>query len=1081
MRKNLLIKWVPLLLLISSMAWAQERTITGRVTSADDGSTLPGVNVIIKGTTSGTVTDSDGKYSIAVPTSGGSLIFSFIGLKTFEIAVGDRTVVDIQLGLDVTQLSEIVVVGYGTQSKRELTGSIASVGGKEISSLPVQSFDQALQGRAAGVQITTPNGVLNNPPVIRIRGVNSINLSSFPLVVIDGIPTFTGNNSANNETPNNPLSNINPADIESVEVLKDASAGAIYGSRAAAGVILITTKKGAKGRSKVTLDSWAGLTEATNLIDVLNADQYVSLKNEGVRNLNANVLAATGTPGTNVEGFQPSVDASGRPIDTDWYKSVYQTGFSYSNTLSFSGATEKTNYYLSVGNTKQEGLLKTNTFERTSIRVNLDHKVIDKLTVGLNAGFTNGFNGGAVTGSTPGSAFATSGLGRLPLVLPPITAPFEVDGSYSVNRVFNADGTPAAAGGGIGSWAILNPNTGTRLNMNFPNPDLLLAFNTFTSESSQLQGSVYANIEIIKGLNFRTTYGVDNTSFEDLSYANPRGGDGWLTIGSASNIYRTNKRWNWQNTLQFDRKFLDNHSFSLLLGAEEQGTKIERWGANRTTQTDLFFTSFQGNFTNIVPSGNVQTENYLVSYFGRLNYDYKKKYFLSANLRRDGYSAWANKYGDFYGLSAGYAITEEDFWKNNSFLSSINFLKIKASYGEVGNSNGIADFASLQTYNSGLYANVGTLFYAQAGNSLLTWETSKKTDVGITFGILQDRIQGEVSYYSNLIDGLILDVQQAPSKGIPFNPTITNVGTISTNVGAMVNSGIELSLKFNAVRTTDFSWTVSGNYTTLSNEVTKLAAEGERIGSATSGLETANFTTVGKSAGSILAVVAQGVNPLNGRRVIRKADGTLVQYSHLSGGTGWTFVDTGLAVPSTEVPTQLADGQYFNALPTWYGGFDNTFSYKNFDLGVFLQFSGGNYIYNGTKAGLRDQRFWNNHTDVLNRWTPENTSGSIPRLVYADNVSNGSALVMSENVEKGDFLRLRNVSLGYSLPASVLKRVKLNTARFYVQAQNLFTVTNYTGFDPEVASNGNNNTASSVDRNSVGQAKTYTVGVNLSF
>lgn len=1054
MKRLLLLSSMVLFIAVSNVL-AQERTVSGRVTSTEDGTALPGVNVVLKGTTIGTATDADGRYSLSIPSSGGSLVFSFIGLQTQEIPIGDRSIVDVSLALDATQLSEVVVIGYGTQSKRDVSGSIASISGKEIANMPVQSFDQALQGRAAGVQITTPNGVLNNPPVIRIRGVNSVNLSGYPLIVIDGIPTFTGDNSSNS-APNNPLSNLNPNDIESIEVLKDASASAIYGSRAASGVILITTKRGSKGKGRLTFDSWMGWTKATNLIELLDADEYMMIKNEGVRNLNANVLALTGVPGTNIEGFLPLPT----PVNTNWYDAVYQTGFSHSNSLSFSGGTDNTTYYLSVGHTQQEGIIKTNEFKRTSVRLNLDHKVYDRFSVGTSFGFSNNYNFGPNSGSLPGQAFNTAGLGRLPLVLPPNISAFNPDGSYS------------RAGAGIGPGANINPATGAPLLPGYYNPVLVLDKNKQSSESNQVQASVYASWEIVKGLTFRTNYGVDYMNFEDLLFYTSLGGDGQSSGGQATNTYRTNKRWNWQNTLQYDIKLADKHNISALVGAEEQHTQIERWGASRTLLADEFFETYQGNFTNIAVSGNAQTENYLVSYFSRLTYDYNKKYFAALNFRRDGYSAWANKYGNFYGAALGYSISEEDFWKNSTALASINFFKLKASYGEVGNSNGINDFASLQTYASGLYGGSATMFYSNAGNTALTWETSKKTDIGFTYGILQDRIQGEFSYYKNLVDGLILNVQQAPSKGIPGN-------VIPANVGSMVNKGIEFSIKFNAIRKTDFSWTVNANLTTMKNEVLKLATEGERIPTATAGLETANYTEVGQPVGSILAVRSMGVNPANGQRVVRLASGDLVQFNF--GGLGWTFVDSGLPVPAAQQPNVLTDGEYFNSLPTYYGGLDNTFTYKNFDLGVFFQFSGGNYIYNGTKAGLRDMRFWNNHKDVLDRWTPENTNGKLPRYVYGDNVSNGSALVISENVEKGDFVRLRMVSLGYSLDKNLLDKLKISGLRVYAQMQNPLTFTKYTGFDPEIATNGNSNTGSSVDRNSVGQAKTVTLGLNVTF
>ncbi|HZY81267.1 MAG TPA: TonB-dependent receptor [Cyclobacteriaceae bacterium] len=1071
MRKFLRLKnvLITLLVLATGVAFAQDRVVTGKVTSAEDGTAVPGVNVVVKGTTNGTTTDSDGNYRLSVPSNGGTLVFSFIGLTTEEMSIGDRTIVDISMRADVTQLSEVVVVGYGTQSKRDLSGSIATVSGKDIAALPVQSFEQALGGRATGVNIAIPNGVMNNPPVIRIRGVSSISLSSFPLIVIDGIPSYTTDNSSNN-APNNPLANLNPADIESVEVLKDASASAIYGSRAANGVILITTKKGAQGKTRVTLDSWVGATEAFRLFDMLNAEEYMMIKNEGVANLNQN--AARRTPpavGTAIEGsFRPSFNADGSVVDTDWYSHIYRKGFSHSNALSLSGASDKTNYYISVGYTGQAGMLKRNDFDRTSARVNIDQKVTRNISVGTNVSYSNTFNEAPSTGSLPGAAFATAGLGRLPLVLPPNVSAYNPDGTFNLN------------GAGLGAGANLNPTSSPsnpgQLVTGYYNPDLILAKNLFTSESNQIQGSVYANWEIVKGLNARTMFGINNVTFEDISFQTALGGDGFATGGSATNVFRTNKRWNWQNTLQYD-KSIDKHSFSVLVGGEQQYTVTNRWGAARTTVADSFFETFQGNYTNIAVSNNFQGENYLLSYFSRINYDFNKKYFASVNIRRDGYSAWGNeKWGTFWGGALGYTLSEEAFWKDSPLLAKVSFLKLKASYGEVGNSQGIGDFASLQTYSSGLYATVPTLGYAQAGTPLLTWETSKKTDLGFMFGILNDRIQGEFAYYKTLVDGLILDVPQAPSKGIPnvLNPALIN--TIPANIGSMQNTGIEFSIKFNAVTTPNFRWTTSANITTLKNEVLTLNSDQARIGNTTLGLETVNYTTVGRSIGTLLAVPSVGIDERNGRRMFEKIDGTIVEYDHQ--GAGWTTLDG----TATTAPSQLNDGQYYGpVLPKYFGGWDNTFTYKAFDFGVFFQYSGGNYIYNGTKAGLRDQRFWNSHTDILDRWTPENPQGKLPRVVYGDNVSNGSALVISENIEKGDFIRLRNVSLGYSLPKSLLEKVSISSLRVYGQIQNGFIITKYSGIDPENQANGNSPTGAGVDRNSVGQARTYTLGLNLSF
>ena len=579
----------------------------------------------------------------------------------------------------------------------------------------------------------------------------------------------------------------------------------------------------------------------------------------------------------------------------------------------------------------------------------------------------------------------------------------------------------------------------------------------------------------MKGLVLRTQYGIDNVMTESISFASPVHGDGFGSNGSATNNFANRQRWNWQNTLQYDLTLAESHNFSLLAGNEQQYTKSEGWGANRTVIADPFFTTFQGNFTTIVPSGNFQGENYLLSYFGRLNYDFNKKYLITLNLRQDEFSAFApgKKRGIFWGASAGWSISEESFWKE-SLGGTINYLRLRGSYGEVGNNNGIGDFASLGLYGSGLYATDPTLAFSQAGNPDLSWETSQKTDIGLNFGLFNDRITGEISYFRNLIDGLILNAPLSPSKGVPGN-------SIATNIGSMLNTGWEFGLSGTVMRKGKFSWNSNFNLTFMENEVKTLASGNADILASTGGLETANIIRVGESVGSLYVVETQGVNPANGRRIFINGKGEKVQYTHVvaAGQSRWTYLDgrTATAV------NQSADGKIYGpTLPKWFGAWDNTFRYGNFDLNFQLQYSGGNYIYNGTKAGLRDARFWNSHTDVLDRWTESNTAGSIPRVVYGDNISNGSAIPMSENVEKGDFMRLRNVTLGYSIPTSVFgEKVKISSLRVYANINNAFLLTGYSGTDPEVSSNGNSNQAPGVDRNSVPMARTFLVGLNVGF
>ena len=1026
-------------LLGTSIASAQ-RTVTGKVTD-ENGDPLIGATVSMPGTAGGAVTDVNGVYRFELPADAKIIRFTYTGYVQQEIAITASNVYSPQMQPDLGNLQEVVVVGYGTQQKRDITGNVSTIKGEDIPGLPAQSFDQLLQGRAAGVNINLPNGVLNNPPVFRIRGINSINLSSFPLVVIDGVPTFTGDLSANSAA-NNPLSNLNPNDIESIDILKDASATAIYGSRASAGVVLITTKRGKKGKTRVSYDGSASWTQAVRVPEVLNAQQYVEIKNEA--SANANLVGP--------QFFLDSIN--GQLIDTRWADYIYRTGFSHNHGLSFSGGTEQTTYFLSLGYTDQEGMIAKNTFERLSSRLNLDHKIGKRIKVGATVGFGKNNNGAPNTGSLNGQAFNTSGLGRLAFVTAPIISPYNADGSYNIN-------------------SSNQPGRGkNKQQVGFANAIPILDNNSFTSEANQLQASAYGQLEILKGLSIKTQYGIDNINVESKSFQYAGHGDGFGTNGLASNSIFKNQRWNWQNVLNFDRTLGSNNNIGVVVGTEQQGTKTDGWGAQRTQAGDPFFTSYQGLFTTINPISLAQSENYLLSYFGRLNYDFGKKYYLSVNLRQDEYSAFAQgqKRGVFWGASAGWAISEEKFWQD-LFGTNVNYFKLRGSYGVVGNNNGLGDFASQSLFNSALYGAAPTIFYSQAGNPELSWESSKKTDIGAVFGLFGDRLQGEITYYENLVDGVILPAPQAPSKGIPGN-------SILINVGSFVNKGWEFGVGGTIVRAGKFSWQSNINFTTSNNEVLTLSEDKSDITGSTGGLETANIIRIGESIGSLYVVPTDGINPENGRRIFIKRDGTKVQYNHVvaTGQSRWTTLDGATA----QAASVAADGVIYGpTLPTWFGGWDNTFSYGSFDLNVQCNYAGGNYVYNGSKAGLRDQRFWNNHTDVLDRWTENNKGGSIPRVVFGDNVSNGSSFPISENVEKGDFLRIRNITLGYRLPSSLLQNGNIASLRVFASVNNAFLFTNYTGTDPEVSTNGNSNTAPGIDRNTVPMPRAFIVGVSL--
>ncbi len=1028
-------------MLMTLHVWAQ-RTVTGRV-SDDKGTPLSNVSVSVKNTTTGTVTGEDGSFTITVPANGRTLVFSFADMATREVSIGNESNYNVSLVPAEKNLQEVVVVGYGTQRRSDITGNVAQVSGAKLRDQPIQTFEQGLSGKAAGVNINIPNGVLGNPPVIRIRGVSSISLSSYPLVVIDGVPSFTGD--VGGTASNNTLGDLNPADIESVEILKDASAAAIYGSRASAGVLLITTKRGRAGRTRVNYEGWAGWTKPYNMLEVLNAQEFTDLKNEGLVN------AGTPPNGT-TRGFYTMTDAEGKLIDTDWADYVYRTGFAQSHSISISGANDKTNYYFSTGFTKQEGMFVNNSFERMTGRFTLDHNVNSWLKIGGTFNYTNSDNEGLNTGST-GAAFNTSGSARLAFALAPNISPYNPDGSYNIN------GT-AAIGQGNNKSALA-----------FTNPVLLLDLNKFTSATERIMGNVYGQVRLFEGLNFKSLYGVDNLTVVNKEFRTGIHGDGAQFGGAAQNTLQQPRRWNWQNTLDYNTRIATDHGINLLVGAEQQYTTNDNWGADRRRSSDPFFNEFQGGFTEIVAAGNGLSENFLQSYFGRLNYDFKRKYFISGNIRRDGYSAFADKWGTFYGGSAGWIVSEEGFWKNAAFNDVFSFFKIRGSYGMVGNFAGVGSYAYQSTFNAGIYGAEPTLFFGNAGNSELTWEKSKKLDVGFNAGFLRDRFTVEFTYYKNDIFDLILNEPQAPSRGIPGN-------SITANIGSMWNKGIELTLTGNIISKRDFTWSSNFNITTVKNRVTKLANNNADILVATGGLENPSMIRVGESIGSFYVVQTEGINPANGRRIFVLRDGTRVQFDFASANR-WTKLSDGTV---SRAASQAADAIIMGpALPKYFGGFENTFRFKGLDLNIQMYFSGGNYVYNGSKAGLHDNRNWNNAKDALNRWTKPGENAEWPRVVFGDNISNGSSFPISNNVEKGDFVKVRNIALGYSLPKNLLGRVNLNNVRVYVAALNAFTFTNYSGFDPEIQTNGNSNGGPSVDRNSAALARTVNVGINVGF
>lgn len=1022
----------------------------------ENGVPVPNASVIIVGTTKGTVTDAEGSFSLQVSKSVRALSFSAVGLLPVEVKLGERTEFNIRLRTASHSMEEVVVVGYGSQKKQDLTGNVASIKGAAIADKPLPSFDAVLQGRAPGVQIVQQSGVVNSPPVFRIRGVNSISLSSYPLIVIDGVPSFTGDASGTTASAN-VLSSINPNDIESIDVAKDAAATAIYGSRAANGVVFITTKRGRAGKTRVTYDAWVGYTHTYHLWKMLNADQYMTMKNEGIANDNAQRVSAGRAPLT--DQYLPTNGPDGKEINTDWSKVVYRSGISHSHTVSLQGGNDATNYYLSANYTFQEGIIVKNDFSRKSFRFNMDHRANKLITLGLTANYSNEVNNAAENnGSTSGNAYATAGLGRIALILPPNISQYNNDGSYNLN------------GNAIGPMNNKLPDGG----ISYYNPQPIIDLDHQNTENNHIQSSIYLQLTPLKGLALKTLYGIDYLNTDNNIFQNPIEGDAYQTANASSTLTKY-RRWIWDNTAQYSHTFANKHNLDVLVGTEEQYTSTTGFGLDRTVISDPFFTNIQGGYTTNSTAGLSLGEDYLVSEFGRLNYDFDKKYLLSVSVRQDGYSAFSpgHQFGVFPAGSLGWDIYREKFMSSTSrWLSA---LKIRGSYGRVGNNNGIGDYAAYSFYGAGVYNTNPSLNYTQAGNKNIQWETSTKTDVGFNFGLFKDVVSGEFAYYYNNINNLILNVPQSPSAGIPGN-------SVTQNVGAMWNKGVELTLNATPVNKRDLGWNLSLNLTHNVNRVTQLAPGVPYIITYTSSLEITNITKPGLPIGTYYMLHTGGVDPNNGRRIFYNAAGNQVEYQQVAGAGQytWSYLKDGSQAPSIGAQDYIPQTQK-PSMPKYYGGFSNTLRYKGFTLDLLMTYQLGAWVYDGTRASAMDQRFWNNSTDVLRRWQNPGDHTDVPRVIFGDNVSNGSANPIDVNIQNGNFVKLKTATLSYSIPNALAQKWSINSLRVYLSGNNLLMFTKYEGFDPEVSSNGNSTTGIGVDRNTVANGRTITFGLTVGF
>ncbi|MFD2552897.1 SusC/RagA family TonB-linked outer membrane protein [Sphingobacterium tabacisoli] len=1039
MKQKLLSLFFVLTCLIG-VSMAQNRQVSGKVTSATDGAPLSGVSVSVVGTSTATQTDGSGNYSISVG-QGGALNFSFIGYSAQRVAVGNRNSINVQLISEDNALEEVVVTGYGTQTKREVTGSIASIKGEVFKDIASPSIDKSLQGQVAGVQASSVSGLLGQPAKIRIRGTSSISSSSDPLYVVDGVPYITGDKSQ--VFTNNPLSDINPTDILSVEILKDGAATAIYGSRASAGVILITTKKGQSGAPKLTYDNWFASAAPSKYYSLLNAKEFIEIANEKTRNI-----------GETDDYAFPTIDPiSKEEYDIDWQRDVaFRRAFQHNHAISLSGATEKTNYYFSGGYTDLKGVSVGNSQRKYNVRGRVEQKAInDKLTLGINTNVVNTTDYGFNNSDNGLSGNMGSALYALPNV--PIKW---ADGTYNIS----ADGSALGPGANL-----------LGIHGNYTNLKYTLDHNIYKSARLNFNGNAFANIELLKGLDLKTTVGVQYLLGEDYMYYNPVHGDGRSVNGRIYQYFIPNLRYNWQNTLSYNRTF-GEHKINAIVGTEYQKSSSRYFFAHGTDLSSTYFAEneniISGSLTNQLLGGGA-TENSLYSLFGRANYVFLDRYFVSGTLRYDRLSAlpFGSQGAVLPGVSVGWDIAKEEFFTS----SLISQFKLRGGYAKVGNTE-IGNYPYAGLFSAKLYGDYTGIDYSQAGNPDLKFETSKKINIGLDLAFLNDRLSFTADYFKNDIDNMILAVLFAPSLGIPDNE-------INMNVGRMSNKGFEFTLGGLVIDKGNFKWSSNVNATFVKNRIEKLV-DGKDI--------TYPYTInrEGQSIGSFYGYQFAGVNTENGAAIYEKSNGTFVQNI----GSGYKVYDpNNKGDISKNASLGAADKRLLgNSSPTWYGGFNNTFSYKNLDLNIFVSFSGGNKIYNKTRQeSLNNQNFANGGKEQLDRWTTVGQNTNVPKLVYgAGNAMNLDGSLNSRFLENGNFLRAQNIGLAYTFGDEVfLRNLYINKLKIFAQVQNAFVITKYTGLDPEAANsfetNSQANSQVGIDIRSNPVPRTFTVGINVGF
>ncbi|MET1057713.1 MAG: TonB-dependent receptor [Pedobacter sp.] len=1036
--KKILLIFLAVCAFALNSVYAQNKKIGGRVTSSDDGLPLPGVSIKVSGEKNGVQTDADGSYTLNVPAGSNTVVFSFIGYLPQTLTIGNANTYNIKLVSDQKTLNDVVVIGYGSTSKRTSTGATSGLKAADIKDRPVTGLDQALQGLVAGVQVTSASGTPGGAVTVRVRGVSTINAGSQPLYVVDGTPIQTGSNSqigfGNGQT--NALNDINPNDIESIDVLKDAAAAAIYGSRASNGVVIVTTKRGKSGKTNIDLDYNTGFQKATTTIDALTGPQYVQLYQDAAANRYATQIAAA-----NTTVRQYIATTLGRPLlandpasypTTNWQDQVFRNAPISNYNLSINGGNEKTRFNITSGFLDQDGILKGSSYNRFNMRLNLDHTINDKFKVGTSTSFNRSVS------SRINNDNNIYGVLSSAILLSPAISAYNADGTYG-RDVYSSVENPIAA-----YKEPLNLTT-----------------------TGRLLSNMYGEYKLLPSLTFKTNFAADYQIYHERRFVPSTLNAGAApTNGSAIEATYSDLNLLNENTLTFN-KTIGDHSFNVLAGQSWQKDSYETLFASGTNfpGNDIKRLSAAAVKTDASSSGSSST---LVSFFGRANYDFKKRYIFSATLRSDASSRFADghRYGYFPAVSGAWIISDESFMKNLNWLST---LKLRSSWGKTGN-NFIGDFVSRTLIGSGTnYNQVAGLAPSILGDANLTWEKTTSTDIALDFGFLNDRITLSADVYYRKTNDLLSALPLAGSTGFT---------TYTTNVGSMENKGLELDLQTVNIKGRDFKWTTNFNISFNKNKMLSLANNNTPVAAGFG-----SWLQVGESIGSFRGYQVDGIfqnqaeiDALNAAAKTRTGSSTALYQVALTSPGDIRFAD----LNGDGVITSADQKILGSAQPTFTGGFNNNFQYKSIDLSMLWQFSYGNKVLNYTRSFAEGMNtIYGQFATTLDRWTPTNTDTDMPRAVIGD--PNSNTRVSDRFIENGSYARLKNLSLGYSLPAELAAKLHLRKLRIFAAAQNLVTITDYKGFDPEVSTFNSTPSSAGTDFLTAPQAKTFTFGVNVGF